>query len=384
MARHIPFLNSDEGLALYGKHLTDSDFVRIPLDRAARIVPRLPPRTKVWIDAGLDGLDDLPSRTTDWQKYIRAFPHASQIGDPAFHSSPTRPIVQTFVDSVLNACALHRPALITVPLLPFCDGTERNKVNRHLAEAAGKWRASHSGSVSMILPGIFTHQRQITSKVTRGLKIKEIEKCFTLSNADGFWIVDSDLKDDCGSGPIPKTRMPSVIHFHEELNSKVSTTLRIAGPYWGLNLLLWSKGLIDFPAIGLGTGFQYQLAGGHPSTPKPRLAIPSLRRRVETSPELKTWLHSVLQKIGPSHPAQAELNRLHTNFAGLVANFKSQIVEFYKSWFDLLDSVPSAGRSTALFQDTAQAYAFGKSLDHLPDKCRRPEAVAEHLMLNAL
>ena len=76
------------------------------------------------------------------------------------------------------------------------------------------------------------------------------------------------------------------------------------------------------------------------------------------TPNLGTWLDAAIEKLAV----------------------------FYKYWFDGIANVPKAGRSMALFQDLSAAYALGKSLPPLDDErsARRPEAVAEMLMLSCL
>ena len=59
---------------------------------------------------------------------------------------------------------------------------------------------------------------------------------------------------------------------------------------------------------------------------------------------------------------------------------------FYKRWYDAIAAGPGPGRSMALFQDLAAAYALGKSLSDLSESglSRKAWAVAEPLMLSCL
>ena len=69
------------------------------------------------------------------------------------------------------------------------------------------------------------------------------------------------------------------------------------------------------------------------------------------------------------------------------ANGKMQIAKFYKSWFDKFSSLPYAGRALALYQDLSSSYVLGKTLKNLPKEegtARRPERVAQQLMMNCL
>lgn len=175
--------------------------------------------------------------------------------------------------------------------------------------------------------------------------------------------------------------------LHTELNSQIPSRIRIAGPYWGLNLVLWARGLVDYPAIGVGNSYQYFLAGGFPNTPATCVAVQPLRRRVVVG-GLEPWLNSALQILGPNHPASAELAQLRKQIQLLSAAdvARAQVAKFYKSWYDLIASRPSTGRSLALFQDLSTAYALGRSLPDLQieGSAWRPESVAEPLMLNCL
>ena len=54
-----------------------------------------------------------------------------------------------------------------------------------------------------------------------------------------------------------------LVSFHEELQqASKDPKILVAGPYWGMNLVLWARSLVHYPAIGLGTGARYFLSGG--------------------------------------------------------------------------------------------------------------------------
>ncbi len=152
-------------------------------------------------------------------------------------------------------------------------------------------------------------------------------------------------------------------------------------------LVLWAKGLIDFPAIGVGNAYQYFLTGGTANPPATRLALSPLRRRANL-PQLETWLSKTLSTIGPTHPAYKDFEVIQKQLTLLSDSetARAQVAKFYRSWLDLLAVTPKAGRSLALFQDLSSAYALGKSLTVLTDEgtARRPESVAEPLMLSCL
>lgn len=391
MADHVPFVTSEEASNIVKKEYADSDVVRLVLDRAERLLPGLPKAAKLWVDPGVDGLDDLETRRdakNGWFNFISEFPNYGEIASASFQARPGAAEVCAFVKGVLDKCAALKPAWVTVPQLPVTDGVGRNKINRALAVATGKWKSQTGFSGRLILPLVFTHQEQVNGKTARNPKVHHAERCYHDAQADGYWVVDKSLTDDNGSATLGRSRFPGIIDLHQELNEKIASKLRIAGPYWGLNLVLWARGLVDYPATGVGSGYQFFLSGGHAKQPSAKLAIPSLRRRVTVGPQLKVWLDSALGKLSASHPAHVELNDIKKNYAVLsqADQARGQVAHFYKHWFDVIAAVPKAGRSMALFQDLSAAYALGKSLPELPDEgtARRPEAVVQPLMLSCL
>ena len=393
MADHIPFITSDDRLRLVKSSYLDSETVRVPLDRADKLRPLLPPRMNVWLDPCVDGMHDLktrrsrPGRKNTWFEFMKVLPNFEKIADPDYHARPVRAEVDDFVKAVMDKCAAYRPAWITVPQLPLVAGSHRNKVNLRLAEATGKWKTSTGFSGRVILPLVFTHQRQLRGKTERTPQVKQAKRRYDAAQADGLWVVESSLDDEKGSRTLTE-RFANVIALHEELDERIRAETRIAGPYWGLNLVLWARNLVDYPAIGIGTGYQYLLAGGPSQQASAKLALPSLRRRVGVK-QLGKWLDSALRALGPSHPAHVEFRDIRKNrvVLGDPARAREQVAKFYKEWFDTIAVVPRAGRSLALFQGLSAAYALGKSLPRLgptEKSARKPEGVAEPLMLNCL
>jgi hypothetical protein len=193
--------------------------------------------------------------------------------------------------------------------------------------------------------------------------------------------------EETGSVALRNKRFKSTIELHQELNEVISSKIRIAGPYWGMNLVLWSRGLIDFPAIGVGGTYQYYMPGGHSRTASARVAIGPLRRRVGVS-DLNTWIARTIKIIGASHPAYSEIERVQKQLSLLrdPDTSRIQVASFYKRWFDSLSSTPSLGRSLALFQDFSQAFALGRSLPDFTKEgaARKAESVVEPLMVNCL
>lgn len=395
MADYIPFITSEDSGNLVKRVYFDADVVRVPLERTDRVRHLVPPSSKVWLDPGVDGMHDMearrsqPDKKNSWFDFMSDFVNFEKIGTPAYHAKPGTSEAYDFVKAVMDKCATYRPAWITVPQFPVVSGSGRNKINRVMAEATGKWKSNSGFAGHLILPLVFTNQDQVNRKTARNNKVQQAGRCYRDAQADGLWVVDMSLTDDNGSSTLRSRRFPGIINLHEELNAHIAPTIRIAGPYWGLNLVLWARGLVDHPAIGIGAGYQHFLAGRHYGRqPSARVALPSLRRRVGVGRQFSNWLDLAMAKLGPSHPAHGEYSGLKKNFTLLSEpdRAKWQVAVFYKEWFSTIAGMPRAGRSMALFQDLSAAYTLGKSLPDLVDEktARRPEAVAEPLMLSCL
>lgn len=402
--KYIPFITSTKSLQLVKTIYPDASAVRIPLDLVQRLT--LPDGLKLWVDAGVDGLDDLAARrprtdriepkkiiSTPWYDAMKKVEGFDRIGDPAFAEKPVPQVVKEFVNSILNSCLEYKPALITIPQLPLVDGCSRNKINRALAKATAEWRtsarATRDFSGRLIFPIILTHSNQTHAKTERNKKVEQAKRNYYESHADGLWVVDEKFSDEKGSKGLRSARITSLILLQQELNDEISTSIRIAGPYWGLNLVLWARGLIDFPAIGVGSTYRYHLSGNHKqgSTAAFRVALGPLRRRAQGA-NLKPWLDKTLKRLGAKHPAFAELELVQKRLSFLkdTERAREQVANFYKAWLGEVGATPFSGRSLALFQDFSTAYAIGKSLEDIGDEgpARRPESIVEPLMLNCL
>lgn len=402
--KYIPFITSPKSLQLVKNIYPNAAAARIPLDLVQRLT--LPVGLKLWVDAGVDGLDDLAARlpkpdkndpqkkiSTPWYDGMKTVDGFDKIGDPGFGEKPIPKVVKEFVNSILNSCLECKPALITVPQLPIVNDSSRNKINRALAKATAEWRtstrATRDFSGRLVFPVILTHSSQTHAKTDRNKKVEQAKRNYYESHADGLWIVDEKFSDETGSKGLRSARITSLILLHQELNDEISTPIRIGGPYWGLNLVLWARGLIDYPAIGVGSTYRYHLSGNHKpgSTPTFRVALSPLRRRAQGT-NLKPWLDKSLKRLGTKHPAFAELDLVQKRLSFLndFERAREQVARFYKTWLDEVAATPSSGRSLALFQDLSTAYAIGKSLEDIGDEgpARRPESIVEPLMLNCL
>ncbi len=388
MANHIPFISSISDSRLVGKFYPDSAMTRMDLSHRMNNEP--PGIVRVWLDPAIDGLHRLDDRKPSWINYVSQFPHFNKIGDPSFQASPKKEVVKVFVFAVLDTCIKYNPDWITVPQLPPSKiGAYRNSINRSLADATGEWRSLRSFPGNLILPLTFTNQKQLRFKAERTQRIKAALSCFDRASANGIWAVDSSLNDGTGSQTFQK-RFPELINFHTELNAALpSGATTIAGPYWGLSLVLWARGLIDYPAIGVGTGYQYFLSGGIMKPTVSKVALSPLRRRATVTPDLGEWLSQSLKRLSPEDESQHEFQKLLRSLPQLQDKntAKRQTANFYKHWFDRIAAHPPPGRALALYQDFSSAYVLGRTLGELSKTegtARHPERPAEQFMLICL
>jgi len=388
---YIPFINTAYDCAIARQLYSDATAMRISLESIEKIRPNLPSSPKRWVDPSIDGLHhkDFSKLTDNYKAHVKKFVGYEQVADPQFQEKPDKQVVEQFVFSVLNCCKLQSPDWISVPQLPLVSNTARNKINKLLAEKTKLWKAQSAYIGKFILPAIFTHQNQLNKKTERNKKIASIVNCFSAAGADGVWAADSSLNDQEGSGKFDE-RFPALRSFHEELNQELpEDAITVCGPYWGMNLVIWSRGAVRFPAIGLGGSYKYNIPGFKLPKGKDRVALRPLRRWAIASPQLKNWLAEAVANLSSTDPARAEFATLEKDFSKLQisANGKIQIATFYKSWFDKFSSLPQAGRALALYQDLSSSYVLGKTLKNLPVEegtARKPERVAQQLMMNCL
>lgn len=402
MADHIPFVFGAEDCEILKRFYSDFTVVRISLQTEDKTLKNLPAKPQLWVDAGVDGLHgwkaqritkrgEETKRYEAYDQYIKGFPGHDRIANPDFQKTPQNNVVKQFVDSILDACCAlsPKPAWLSIPQLPMVSNPSRNTINRLLAQNTAEWKRSRKYNGKLILPVIFTDRKQVNLK-TLG-KGKLAEQCYERAGAQGVWVVESTLNDQDGSGSLDK-RFQGLVEFHQELaESLPSEAIRVAGPYWGMNLVLWARGLIHHPAFGLGSAYQYHIPGFTPTTASTRLAISPLRRLALAGPELRNWLDKSLATMPKGDNAYSDLGALSRILAQGLASAKTQakiqVAKFYRDWFDSLASVPLNGRALALFQQLSSAYVLGKSLPDLPrdeGTARRPERVAQQLMLNCL
>lgn len=387
MSDSIPFVNTERDCQILQRFFPDATAVRASGEAFRKVLRQLP-ASKIWADAGVDGLDQWPPISESFKQHISSWSGLDRIADPDFQKKPDRVRVSDFVDSVLNQiCSTAVPGWISVPQLPCTSGPSRNKLNRQLANSAARWQLERHFKGRMVLPFIVTHLSQIRLKQERNKRVELVRDCLGESGATVLWVVDRSLNDLDGAASVG-VRLRAVIDLHEQVREGISREITVvAGPYWGLNLILWCRGLAHHPAVGMGNAFQYRSPGGHIQPGKTRLAIGALKRLVVASDSLRTWLESSIRAISKSDPTIAEIASLLRAFPHLLLDGRPQVAAFYSQWLDRLQQLPLSGRSLALYQDFSSAYVFGRTLGVLPKEegsARRPERIAEQLMLHCL
>jgi hypothetical protein len=388
MADYIPFVYTTKDTEILNRYYPDSAAVRLSLESADVMVPKLAPGPKLWLDPAIDGLHRWPEITPQYRSHVGRFAGFNEIGDPKFHSKPAKDIVDRFVHALLDECTKLKPEWLSVPQLPLVADSTRNKINRQLAESTQRWKVSKGFQGKLILPVILTHQKQVHLKAQRDKRVELATSCYGLSGASGIWVVDSSLSDQDGTTTFEHTRFPDLIAFHQELRQALMEgPISIGGPYWGVNLILWARGLVHHPAVGLGNSYQYHLPGGIMSTGKTRIALPPLRRWAIASAQLEDWLRHALKELPPGDEAYVQLAEISKDFSRISLDGRAQVARFYKVWFDQIASVAEDGRALALYHDLSSAYVAGKGLPDLPKAegtGRKAFRVAKQFMVNCL
>lgn len=402
MADYIPFVNSGSDLEKLRKYYDKPAMARIQLSRTPSLRKRqIQHLCPLWIDPEIDGYHHMLKRGEAWPKWeehIGQFKGHEVLANPASLKSANtranRDILKPLVFGVMNKCLQFNPEWITLPQLPVTEDSTRHMMNKDLAKVAGSWYRESRFDGKLVLPLIFTHANQLKGKTEWNPKLKAAKRCFEAANADIIWAVDSELSDWKGSGTF-EDRFKSLIAFHTDLRASFPKAVIVAGPYWAMNLVLWARGLCDYPAIAVGHNFSYNISGGFIPTdpPKPVLALVPLRRLVRHPDDLAGWLDKAIGALDPSDAAAQELSRLRDRFEelGQYELASNQVAEFYGQWLNELNAIPLGGRSLALFQDLSSAYVLGKELKKkagvLPKSeapARDPGKVSEQLMLHCL
>ena len=382
--------------------------MRVDLKNAETVIGRLPAGTPLWLDVGVDALHRCDKMRNDWKAYLEGFPGGDSLVKCELSSVPHKTLIQRFVDASFEKCTEHDPLWLSIPQVPVIQGVEksRNSVNRLFATAAEDWRQRRGFGGKLMLPVIVAHKDALNSKTNaRNQKLKEIKSALARCNPDGVWVVNADLNDEEGSRPNEHNRLPGLVDFHSELRLALEgidpKPVVLAGPYWAMNLVLWARGLVDFPVIGLATGFRYYVPGAPLSQAKERVALRPLRRRAEAVPELKAWIEAAAGKLA-GHAGTVRgaagmggwLAQSAEDFTGLARSYDRlkdeiahrQVARFYKEWLDSIEAVPPDMRGIFLYQAFSAADVVGRIAGNLPEGVnpRHPGRLARQYMLNCL
>ena len=391
MADHIAFVNSDRDFQRCVRYYSDAEAIRVPLQHLKPQWSRAI-NTKIWIDPGLDGYHRMLAGTgvsDAWKEHVRRFDSQCLLGDIAFLKKPPSEAVRTIVFKVLDDCLAQKPKWITVPLLPVAGDSRRNPVNRALSDASGQWKSKRRFRGKLVLPLIFTHADQLKGRTQWRKTLALAQTCYSNAGASAVWAVDSELSDQKCRAAFPK-RFEALVRFHEDLREALPGAAEvIAGPYWGMNLVLWARGLCDHPAVSMGRGYGYMIEGPPVlKRAKSHVALSPLRRWAIVSPELKSWLTKTLSRLSSDDPARQSFLKLSQTIDAMRDEAaRNQVAGSYKEWLDRIQRIAPEGRMLSLYQDLSSAYVLGKQLPKLP----RSEApgrdagkVAEQLMLHCL
>lgn len=383
----IPFLRANNDFDHLDSFYSDAPMCRLTLDRN-KWISRIKDKHRIWIDLAFEGITQ-SMQNQEYCEYINRHGDLSLLSDEKFSKAPKRSNIEGPVIAFLDEAIALAPHAISIPQLAQGDGTATNKINKLLHAIALDWRKEHAAAVRFVLPVIFTNQRQLNKKTDRNQKISFIKSLLKSPGIDAIWATDSSLEDQAGTGNFDKERFPGIIDFFKELKAVSELSVVISGPFWGLGIVLWARGLCTHFGIGLGSTYRYYLSGGMANKPKARVSINALRRWVCATPELEQWLKDSLDILPQKSPEASELQELLKHLSALLSSdtAKRQVARSYREWIDKIVGIPPAGRSVALFQDLTAAFVTGRSLPDLPDEkgpARRPERVAEQLMINCL
>src|ERR1019366_4547115 len=177
MPEFIPFANTDRDWQILNKYFSTAEVARTTCDSLSKALKRRPGQ-KLWIDAGVDGLEQWPPINDGFKKHISSWSEPESIVDTTFQKKPDRVRVNGFVESVLDQIVANaEPDWMSVPQLPCAMGSNRNKINRQLARATAQWSARNRFKGRLVLPLIVSHGSQIKLKQERNKRLELLFDC---------------------------------------------------------------------------------------------------------------------------------------------------------------------------------------------------------------
>ncbi len=392
MACHIPFVYSPKDLDVLNKYYPDSPVIRVSLLNKT-LLNKLRSRKELWIDPAVDMYHNWSTMKDDNvnKMHLLRYDDQAVLGKTEPPKKRDAEYIQSVVSTFLEECNEYKPQWLSIPQLPYIKSVNRIKLNRVLVGATLLWKQQSQSKVKLILPVVLKDGQQSRLKSNRDRIIKHVCDSCDTAGLHGVWVVDCSLDDQSGSRIYGEKGLPKIIELHSELRDALPSSVTVvAGPYWGVNLLLWVRGLVDNFAIGLGKGYRYYVPGAVVMEGKSRIALSPFRRQVVVSDELESWLKDVGKRLPKDLVRGAGLDKLVNHYARYSQEkeyARRQVAEFYRDWINQFQSVQPQGRALALYQDLSNAYVVGKQLPKLPrsaGKPNRPEKVAQQLMLNCL
>lgn len=400
----IPIVNGNQDCRLVSKYYANCQIVRLPLDRAADLSKQLGPGVQRWIDPCVDGLQRSTGLTDDYTNYIAGLKNGHRIRKDGLSGQCSDTEVAEFVSDLMSRAMAVLPAWVTIPQLPFLSTPDRGrqKLNKQMAMAVDAWKSRSGASVKLVLPVILC-ERDVLNKKTewRNKVIASVKQSLQQCHADSIWVVNSELEDEHGSQPNELLRLPGLVRFHGELLDALQGGYAVlAGPYWAMNVVLWARGLIDRPVIGVATGFKYHISGGIARTANDRIALAPLLRRAEVA-GLNTWLQQTQQILLSNVTPAAAVQGMGASFGQAAAEFASlsrqlgrlrgelareQVAAFYRDWLDRLERTAPSMRALALHQEMSSAHVVGRIVGELPEANTPRDAgrLARQYMLSCL
>ena len=342
MTEYIPFVSTPTDINIFNKFYVGSNIVRVPYENVYKIINSIP-KSHLWLDPCVDGYHyrlstNWPSGPQkEWGEYYKSlwskleklfgeFSNYDFLTNQNNWQKNRQPDLDIFVAELLEKCISFEPEWLSVPQLPLTKSKKIDNVNKMLAEATNTWKRTTKWQGRLILPIIFTNQNQLSTPATRRDRIENIITCFERAGAKSVWVVDATLNDQQPKNNYPK-RYDDLIDLHSTIRKRLGRDVHIiAGPYWGINLVLWAKDLCDCPAISLSGSYSYNFSCGVPSgSPVTRIVLPSLKRLVILSKKsLEEWIDNSLSRLSKQDTTYIEFNQIKRDLDKLAKKAKSE------------------------------------------------------------
>jgi len=405
VSEYIAVVNGNRDAELVSKYYSAAAGVRLPLERASKLIPSLPKGISLWVDGGIDALHRTTSMSPSYVKHIKGFDQGQALLQDGLAGNCSKTAIPRFVKSLLGSCVSLKPKWISIPQIPYdtAKPARRKKLNRRFIEATSEWQTANPQSGKYMLPVILYQADAANAKMKwRNDIIKYIEWARKNCHVDGIWVVNSALDDERGSQPNQDSRFPGIIALHEELRDSVPEGIRIvAGPYWAMNLVLWARRLVDNPVIGIATGYQYYVSGGETRAPADRVVILPLLRRVKVTDDLRAWLQKSEKTLAGVATPASTIGGMGSSFAQAASDFGTlsrqigrlrgevaheHIAAFYRDWLERLEKIVPPMRALSLRQEFSEANVVGSILGDLPkgNQARQAGKLALQFMLSCL